>query len=186
MFILRSLGLALLLASAAAAQSSEPANLYLFPAGGRRGTQVKVRLEGENVPSLCDFHLESGRGVTAPAQARDRDITLTIAPDSAPGLVRWRIGTAQGGTARGASPSAIIPRSSEARSPGRRRGAAARHLTADPERPDRRRRPGRPLLVESARGSTAFSRGAGGAPWRADRYEHLRRPVRQSPGRRHL
>ena len=36
--------------------------------------------------------------VTAPSQARDREITLTIAPDATPGLVRWRIGTAQGGS----------------------------------------------------------------------------------------
>src|SRR4051794_19456037 len=86
------------LASAACAQKSEPAHVYLFPAGGQRGTRVEVSLQGENVTSLCDFHLAPGHGVTAPPQARDRKITLTIAPDAPLGPVPFRIATAQGGS----------------------------------------------------------------------------------------
>jgi hypothetical protein len=89
--------LSALFGSAAWAQKSEPANVYLFPAGGQRGTRVEVAVEGENVTTLCDFHLTGGRGVTAPPQARERRIALTLAPDAPLGLVPWRIATAQGG-----------------------------------------------------------------------------------------
>ncbi|MGV3719269.1 MAG: hypothetical protein ACO1SX_00035, partial [Actinomycetota bacterium] len=85
-------------AGAARAQSSDPANAYLFPAGGQRGTQVSVRVEGENLTASCDFHVRPGRGVTAPAQTRDRKIALTIAPDAIPGIVTWRVATNNGGT----------------------------------------------------------------------------------------
>lgn len=92
-----SLALAVLLGSAACAQKSEPANVYLYPSGGQRGTKVEVSIRGENVTTLCDFHVAPGHGVTAPAQARDRKITLTIAPDAPLGPVPFRIATAQGG-----------------------------------------------------------------------------------------
>lgn len=85
-------------AGAAHAQSSDPANAYLFPAGGQRGTQVSVRVEGENITSSCDFHLSPGRGVSAPAQTRDRMIGLSIAADALPGIVPWRVATNNGGT----------------------------------------------------------------------------------------
>jgi len=91
--------LGLILPGAAAhAQSSDPANAYLFPAGGQRGTHVTVRVEGENLTSSCDFHLARGRGVTAPAQTRDRQIAITIAGDAVPGIVSWRAATNNGGT----------------------------------------------------------------------------------------
>jgi hypothetical protein len=85
------------LASGAWAQKSEPANVYLFPAGAQRGTQVQAALEGENVTTLCDFHLAKGRGISAPPQARDRKVTLSLEKDAPVGLVTWRIATAQGG-----------------------------------------------------------------------------------------
>ncbi len=98
MRIFLSMLAAAVLSSAAFAQKSEPANVYLFPAGGQRGTRVEVSIEGENVTSLCDFHLAPNHGVTAPAAARDRKITLTIAPDAPLGPVPFRIATAQGGS----------------------------------------------------------------------------------------
>ena len=90
--------LAILWGSSAGAQSSQPNHAYLFPAGGQRGTKVVARIHGENVTTLCDFHLVDKRGVTAPAQARGRQVELSIAADAILGVVRWRIGTAQGGT----------------------------------------------------------------------------------------
>jgi hypothetical protein len=80
------------------AQKSEPANVYLFPSGGQRGTEVEVSIEGENVTSLCDFHIAPGHGVTAAPQARDRKIRLRIAPDAPLGPVSFRISTAAGGS----------------------------------------------------------------------------------------
>ncbi|MBM3457297.1 MAG: hypothetical protein FJX77_02005 [Armatimonadetes bacterium] len=89
---------ALLTAAPALAQKSEPEHVYLFPAGAQRGTRVTAALQGENVTALCDLHLAPGRGVTAPAQARNRRVMLTVAPDAPLGPVPFRIATAQGGT----------------------------------------------------------------------------------------
>ncbi len=85
-------------ASGALAQSSEPNHAYLFPAGGQRGTQVTVRVEGENITRACDFHLRPTPGVSAPAQTRERQITLKLDKSAPLGTVPWRIATANGGT----------------------------------------------------------------------------------------
>lgn len=82
------------------AEKSEPGNVYLFPAGGQRETTVTAALEGENVTTLCDFHVASGtRGVNADASARARKVQFRLAPDAPLGSFRWRIATAQGGAA---------------------------------------------------------------------------------------
>jgi hypothetical protein len=65
----------------------------------RRAASAAPRwIEGENVTTLCDFHLAAGHGVTAAAQARDRKIRFTLAQDAPLGPVPFRIATAQGGT----------------------------------------------------------------------------------------
>lgn len=85
-------------ASGVWAQSSEPNHAYLFPAGGQRGTQVTVTVEGENITRSCDFHLRPTPGVTAPPQTRDRRITLTLDKKAPLGIHPWRLATANGGT----------------------------------------------------------------------------------------
>src|SRR5258708_25563181 len=49
-----------------AVPSKEPTGSHIFPAGGRRGTIVPVRVGGECLPPGSSFHLFSP-GVTAPA-----------------------------------------------------------------------------------------------------------------------
>src|SRR5881409_3448311 len=49
-----------------AVPSKEPSGTHIFPAGGRRGTVVPVRVGGECLPPGSSFHL-FGPGVTAPA-----------------------------------------------------------------------------------------------------------------------
>lgn len=104
-----------------AVHADEPVASYIFPAGAQRGTTVTVRIGGLNLhetPRLI-WH---GDEVTAPAQLQrsahpiwfegpliplpdsqrqedypvDYDATLTVAPDTATGLQRWRVGTSQG------------------------------------------------------------------------------------------
>src|SRR5438067_2554179 len=48
-----------------AVPSKEPSGTHIFPAGGRRGTVVPVRVGGECLPPGSSFHL-LGSGVTAP------------------------------------------------------------------------------------------------------------------------
>ncbi|MCC2672957.1 MAG: putative subtilase-type serine protease precursor, partial [Armatimonadetes bacterium] len=88
----------LLSGSAAWGQASEPANAYLFPAGGQRGTQVAVTVFGENIASVSDFHLRPTKGIEAAKQTRERKVSLTLAPDAALGVVPWRVATTNGGT----------------------------------------------------------------------------------------
>src|SRR2546423_8985163 len=61
--------LAMLLLSAPAwgqaVPSKEPSGTHIFPAGGRRGTLVAVRVGGECLPPNSNFHLW-GAGVKAP------------------------------------------------------------------------------------------------------------------------
>src|SRR3954449_12356173 len=59
---------ALLLAGPAwgqAVPSKEPTGTHIFPAGGKRGTTVRVRVGGECLPPESSFHVW-GKGVTAP------------------------------------------------------------------------------------------------------------------------
>lgn len=95
---LTALPLLLLIAGAASAQESKPDNVYLFPAGGQRGTQVQVQVEGENVASVSDFHLRPTRGISAPRQTARKQVRLDLAPDAPLGLVPWRLATTNGGT----------------------------------------------------------------------------------------
>lgn len=59
--------LAQLLLTAAAVQADPPDAKYLFPAGGRRGTTVPVRIGGCNFHDRADFHL-MGAGIRAATQ----------------------------------------------------------------------------------------------------------------------
>src|SRR6266404_1372951 len=49
-----------------AVPSKEPSGTHIFPAGGRRGAIVPVRIGGECLPPGSSLHLY-GPGVTAPA-----------------------------------------------------------------------------------------------------------------------
>lgn len=75
-----------LLASLALAQGPdrEPSIGYLYPAGGQRGTTVKVRVGGQNLAGVSEVHV-SGLGVTArfaehlpPLRAFDKDLLQEI------------------------------------------------------------------------------------------------------------
>ena len=59
------LALLALLLSAAVVRADAPVASYVFPAGGQRGTTVKVRVGGECLPPGMAFKL-TGSGVTAP------------------------------------------------------------------------------------------------------------------------
>ena len=100
---------------------TEPASTHIFPAGGRRGTTVEVRVGGEFLPPRTRFHLV-GEGVSAPAELgqpahrlyeasprrkpggtpinypREFASQITIAPDAEPGQRLWRVASARGGT----------------------------------------------------------------------------------------
>lgn len=106
--------------AASLALADEPATMYIFPAGGQRGTSVDFRVGGLYLHESCSFEM-TGPGITAPAkinatetvwfegpviplpdsqQAEDypRDMagTMTIAADAAPGFRTWRVWTDQG------------------------------------------------------------------------------------------
>src|SRR5436305_7124362 len=49
-----------------AVPSKEPSSTHIFPAGGRRGTVVPVRVGAECLPPGANLHVW-GNGVTAPA-----------------------------------------------------------------------------------------------------------------------
>lgn len=114
------------LARGQAVPSREPSSTHIFPAGGQRGTTVKVRVGGECLPPRMAFKLE-GTGVTgsrvlvaeskpkyepsvrrqprdadgagaATAYPREWDATVTIAADADPGTKYWRVSGAWGGT----------------------------------------------------------------------------------------
>jgi hypothetical protein len=109
-----------------AVPSREPSSTHVFPAGGRRGTTVKVRVGGECFPPDMKFALW-GNGVTAPTLLgarvnpryessarrlpRDADgigaaitypseweTTLTIAADAPLGPKHWRVSGGWGGS----------------------------------------------------------------------------------------
>jgi hypothetical protein len=110
----------LLTALAGRAAADTPATMYVFPAGGQRGTTVTVRIGGLYLHESCPFEM-IGPGVQASPrieqtktiwfegpviplpdsqQAEDypQDMagTVKIAPDAAPGARPWRVWTAQG------------------------------------------------------------------------------------------
>ena len=101
--------------------TTEPASTHIFPAGGRRGTRVDVRVGGECLPPKTRFRM-FGDGVTAPGELGERT-TGNYAPsprrkpgesqitypkewqsqieidDDAPlGVTLWRLSCARGGT----------------------------------------------------------------------------------------
>src|SRR5947207_3893615 len=109
-----------------AVQSREPTGTHIFPAGGRRGTTVTVRVGGECFPPGMKFTLW-GEGVKAPpvlgatvnpryepsarrpprdadgagaamTYPREWESTLTIAADAPLGPKFWRVSGGWGGT----------------------------------------------------------------------------------------
>ncbi len=106
--------------------SREPTSTHIFPAGGQRGTTVKLRVGGECLPPGMAFRL-NGSGVSGPgvlgAEARPKyepssrrpprdadgvgaamtyprewESSVTIAADAEPGTKFWRVSGAWGGT----------------------------------------------------------------------------------------
>jgi hypothetical protein len=104
----------------------EPTSTHIFPAGGKRGTVVKVRVGGECLPPGMNFKLY-GAGLSGPAvlgpeiraryepsvrrlprdaeipgsdmtYPREFDATLTIDDKAKPGARYWRVSGAWGGT----------------------------------------------------------------------------------------
>lgn len=111
-----------LLASGLIARADPPDAKYIFPAGGRRGTTVPVRIGGCNFHDRANFHV-IGMGLKAaseitrmptlwfegpvipqPASQAKEDYPLDysnsfdIASDAAPGLRWWKVSTSQGVT----------------------------------------------------------------------------------------
>ncbi len=100
--------------------TTDPASTHIFPAGGRRGTRVEVRVGGECLPPSTRFRLW-GDGVTAPPELGDRatgqyapsprrkpgeqQVTyprewqsqVEIAADAPLGVKLWRLSCARGG-----------------------------------------------------------------------------------------
>jgi len=100
---------------------TDPSSTHIFPAGGRRGTAVDVRVGGECIPPGTRFRI-SGDGLTAPMELGDR-VTgnyassprrkpseqpvnhptewgshIVIADDAPLGSALWRLSCARGGT----------------------------------------------------------------------------------------
>jgi len=99
-----------------------PSSTHIFPAGGRRGSKIKVNVGAECIPPGTRFHV-SGMGVTAPPILGDELIApaevsvrrkpteipithprewaseITIADDAPFGSAYWQVSCAQGGTA---------------------------------------------------------------------------------------
>ena len=100
---------------------TEPASTHIFPAGGRRGTVVPVRVGGEFLPPYTRFRLV-GDKVTAPPELvekvtgnyepsprrkpgnspitypREWKSEIAIAADAPLGQTLWRVSSASGGT----------------------------------------------------------------------------------------
>jgi hypothetical protein len=114
------LALLALCLSAPALRADPPAASYIFPAGGKRGTTVKVRVGGLNLYDRCDWEL-LGPGVTTSKQLtriptrwfegpmlplpdsqrqedypRDMVGEIRIAADAAPGVRHGRVWTSEG------------------------------------------------------------------------------------------
>lgn len=104
-------------------QAEPPSTSYMFPAGGQRGTEVRVRVGGHYLHERSQFGVV-GAGVTGPAEIaeipkvwfegplvrlpgsqrqedypRDYGATLTIAADAPLGVKYWRAWNAQGASA---------------------------------------------------------------------------------------
>ena len=119
---LLALGLAPAPADAQPKPGYTPSSTHIFPAGGRRGTTVRVRVGTECAPGDTDF-LVYGTGVSSgdrlakrlprglgepdprrkPTEVpitypREWDQKITIADDAPLGQALWRISCAQGGT----------------------------------------------------------------------------------------
>lgn len=101
--------------------TTEPASTHIFPAGGRRGTHVDVRVGGECLPPKTRFRM-FGDGVSAPSELSEKttgnyapsprrkpgesQITypkewqshVEISADSPLGVKLWRLSCARGGT----------------------------------------------------------------------------------------
>jgi hypothetical protein len=99
----------------------DPASTHIFPAGGRSGTTVDVRIGGECLPPGAGFRTW-GQGITAPstlgprasgnyepsprrnpretpmAYPKEWQATLTIAADAPLGQKLWRVTSGRGGT----------------------------------------------------------------------------------------
>jgi hypothetical protein len=112
----------LLLVGTTTAHAEPPVASYIFPAGGQRGTTVKVHVGGLFLHNSCGFEMV-GPGVKASKQLRrtetlwlegpllplpdsqqaedypkDMAGEVTIRADAAPGNRYWRVWTAQGAT----------------------------------------------------------------------------------------
>ena len=113
----------LLLPSVAHAQQvpTDPSSTHIFPAGGRRGTEVNVQVGGECIPPGTRFRIW-GEGLTAPPELGERvtgryapsprrkpseqpvthptewKSSITIASDAPVGTGLWRLSCARGGT----------------------------------------------------------------------------------------
>ena len=122
--LLATIALALCFGSTATAQPKpgyDPSSTHIFPAGGRRGTTVAVRVGTECAPPLTRFHL-SGDGLAAPrlleeyapftgepsprrlptevpiTYPREWQSSIEIAADAPLGTAFWRLSSGQGGT----------------------------------------------------------------------------------------
>ena len=108
--------------------TTDPASTHIFPAGGRRGSRVEVRVGGECLPPSTRFRLW-GDGVTAPPELGDRtsgqyapsprrkpgeqQVTyprewqsqVEIAAGASLGVKLWRLSCARGGA--GARPFVV-------------------------------------------------------------------------------
>lgn len=115
--------LSLLLAPTVVAQQvpSDPTSTHIFPAGGRRGTTIEVRVGGECLPPLTKFHWV-GSGLKSPEMLGDKLISrgepsprrrpgevhiyypkewqhkVDITSDAPLGMHLWRVACARGGT----------------------------------------------------------------------------------------
>jgi hypothetical protein len=100
---------------------TEPSSTHIFPAGGRRGTEVDVRVGGECIPPATRFRL-SGDGLSAASELGDRVFVnyapsprrkpseqpvthpsewrshISIAADAPLGAAIWHLNCARGGT----------------------------------------------------------------------------------------
>ncbi len=115
-----ALSMVLALALSARSRADEPAALYIFPAGGQRGTTVQARLGGMHLHESCPLEF-LGTGVKAsptihriekiwfegpvipqPDSQRQEDYPsdyagkFEIAPDAQLGVRAWRVSTSQG------------------------------------------------------------------------------------------
>lgn len=111
------------LAQAQPVPSREPASTHIFPAGGRRGTSVAVRVGTQCFPPFCRWRME-GAGVMVSgllsqegrqryepsprreptevpvSYSREWQATVELAPDAALGPRLWCITSARGGSGR--------------------------------------------------------------------------------------